>query len=576
MKRLISILLIVLLCLTAFSTVAFAAVIDLPFTYHSSEANISFDEQTSTLLFTLNENVSQTTVFLQPKYGVTIQVYADVAKTQPVELKTDLGILTVTLGQKDTYLYLTATDDDETTEYTLCFVSPRAVIKYRDSINISDWAFPYMSFCNDAGMGIIHGDENGNALPRNNLSRHEIAAVAARFLGLDCSKFNVDNAPFEDSLAPWAKSSVCALNQLGIINGHKDGKYYYYRGNDNVTRQEVAIIMVNILLYAQRSSQTAEEIYTSEKETFEQCLSGFADEIYISEWARPYMALAIKHFGFLSGSKEEGKLYLHPKRHITREEMTAIVARELGFDIDLLMNDLLTQVKKKLNNLKKVPAALRTPLTDAYNHAVSAQKGTNVGKKNAAYSKLYLINDLMLHPRLVYLSPSNQMANAYTGPNTNEGAQMQAVAALLKPMLEDMGFSVFIADVKTPLDQRAVEAKKMKADIYVAIHSNATGIKNNGSWQGSIIFHSDNLGSQRLAASVDKYLSALTPTVDKGIINDSKTKLPYKEIRLPEMANILAEVEYHDYAPYANWIINNKPKLAEAFASGILKYFLWY
>ena len=38
------------------------------------------------------------------------------------------------------------------------------------------------------------------------------------------------------------------------------------------------------------------------------------------------------------------------------------------------------------------------------------------------------------------------------------------------------------------------------------------------------------------------------------------------------MANVLIEVEFHDYKPYANWIVNNKEAIAKAIASGIDKY----
>ncbi len=577
MKRIVATLLIVLTLMTALPVVASAAIV-LPFTYHCSDAQItevSTEANTNTLTFTFTADTEQASVFLKAKAGKKIEVFADSAKTCPVPLNT-LGLLTVHMDQKTTVLYLRATANQVSEEYQLIFVSPRKYVDYQDEINISAWSLPYLSYCNENGLGIIYGDENGNALPLNNMTRYEIAAVAARFLGLDCSKFTAETSPFSDTLVQWAKPSVCALTQLGIISGHKHGNAYYYKGQNNVTRQEVAIIMVKMLQLAAGETDAAKAQYAAEKETFEKKLATFADQQRIASWARPYMALAVAKYRFMSGAKESGKLYLNPTKPITREEMTAMVAREMGFDIDPLLEELLQNVKDKMSASDKVPAALKAPLQSAYNTANTAKSSSSAGKKNNAYSKLYHIYDLISHPRLVYLSPSNQMANAYTGPNTNEGAQMQAVAALLKPMLEEMGFSVFIADVKTPLDQRAVEAKKMKADVYVAIHSNATGIKNSGSWQGSIIFHSDNIGSQRLAASVDKYLSALTPTVDKGIVNDSKAELPYKEIRLPEMANILAEVEYHDYAPYANWIINNKPKLAKAFASGILKYFLWY
>jgi hypothetical protein len=273
-----------------------------------------------------------------------------------------------------------------------------------------------------------------------------------------------------------------------------------------------------------------------------------------------------------SGSDENGKLYLRPKRDISRQEMTIIVARELGYDIDVILNDLITRVQNELANTNRAESML----TDVRKALSKASKTFRTGtdeQKESAYNKLYKEAKNLLYAYVVYLSPSNQIHNEYTGVATTEGEQMQAVADLLKPMLEKQGFIVYISDPNSKIDTRAADAKEKRADIYVAIHSNATASGNDGSAQGSIIYHSNNKGSEKLAKKVSYYLSALTPTNDKGIHNDSYAELPFREIREPEMANILAEVEFHDYADYASWIVANKKGLAKAFADGIWDYF---
>ncbi len=182
--------------------------------------------------------------------------------------------------------------------------------------------------------------------------------------------------------------------------------------------------------------------------------------------------------------------------------------------------------------------------------------------------------------KLVYLSPSRQIHNPYKGIDTSEGEQMYIVADYAKAKLEEMGYEVYVADIERYIkydDCRADEAKALGADVYVAIHSNATTGKNNGSENGAICFYNgNNAGAKELAQSVYGRVSALTPTTDNGIENDMLTSIPYAEIRLPEMANILLEVEYHDYKPYAKWIVDNVKNIGEAIALGIDDYFKLY
>ena len=67
-------------------------------------------------------------------------------------------------------------------------------------------------------------------------------------------------------------------------------------------------------------------------------------------------------------------------------------------------------------------------------------------------------------------------------------------------------------------------------------------------------------------------VSKLTPTSDRGISDDMKTEKPYIEVRVPQMANLLLEVEFHDYKEYAKWIMDNTEGLGSAIADGIDKY----
>lgn len=572
-KRTLTAILCTLLLITLVQPAVFATDTPelLPFVITSSQGEITTDLTTATITLSYPADTQTDLLYITPKETNQIRLFAAPGMRQPITMGKN-GLLTVTMAQKYTTLYLHCKVENTITKYTLHFISPRSPVLYRDMINVSDWALPYLNFCNENGLGIIRGNEKGDAAPLDFMTRYEIATVSTRFLATDRTQFSLAKLNYSDELVNWAEDAVNALTQMGIISGHKIKNEYYYSGDSNVTRQEVAKILVNMLLLHEKYS--AQELYDQNKEAYEQALSLFADEKSIAPWARPYVAVAICHYKFLNGSKENGKLYIHPDSNITRQEMTAMIARRMGYDANILLDNLIQKVQTEIPDFAEVPAVLQTPLKAAYNKAFKVNTKGTVQQKELAYSKLYIVADLIFRPRLVYLSPSRQMANAYTGIDTNEGAQMQAIAARLQPMLEAMGFVVYMAKVETTLEQRAAEAKELGADIYVSIHSNATGTQNNGQWQGSIVFHSNNPGSQQLAQSISKYVSALTPTNDKGIRNEGNAYVPYTEIILPQMANILAEVEYHDYAQYARWIYANKRNLAQAFANGILDYFL--
>ena len=570
----ITIVFCILLLLQTFS-VSVAAANDpldtLPFSINYFFSSSEYDESTHTINFFVPDELAEIELTLEFKNEVSGTVYADRALTQSVEISKNKKI-NVTLAQKHTYLYIICSESPDII-YCLNIISKRAPIKYRDDHRIADWARVYVDYCNELGYGIIQGDPNGNANPDHSITRYEIALIAARVLGTDTTLFSTDKLPFKDSIAEWAKSGVNAMGVLGVISGHKQQNNYYFYGNDKVTREQVAKIMVDLALLKEGSNKSADTLYKENQKAYNNALSSFADAKKISEWAIPYMALAVSRYHFLSGSKENGALYLNPQKNITRQEMTVIVAKELDYDIDELLEHLILKVGNEINSSDK-PADTLKALKTALSKAQAAHyNSSSTEKKESAYISLYQQLKKTFHSYIVYLSPSNQMSNSYTGVATNEGAQMQAVAALLKPILENMGFVVYIADPASNIRVRGADALKKNADIYVAIHSNATAGTNNGHYQGSLIFHSNNPGSKELAESVSKHLSKVTPTKDNGIENDSLANTPFVEIRDPVMANILAEVEFHDYATYAKWIVNNKATLAQAFANGIYEYF---
>ena len=184
----------------------------------------------------------------------------------------------------------------------------------------------------------------------------------------------------------------------------------------------------------------------------------------------------------------------------------------------------------------------------------------------------------------IYLSPSRQVHNAYAVRSTNEQEQMYRVAKELESILKkEYVCSVYTAPVSMPLEShgRAYDAYLRKADVYLAIHSNADP-KVNSHHYGPMGFYFPGCAqSKRLAQNVVTELSKVTPrgsTVSPNVVNGMLAfdKTGYTDVRDPSnygMVSILAEVEFHDKSSSARWIMNHPKTIARALANALEKTF---
>lgn len=95
---------------------------------------------------------------------------------------------------------------------------------------------------------IFTKDERGNFRPQSNITRAELFVVIAKFKGVkpldqDKAKEVLSNYKDVDSIPNWALGYVSALVEKGIVNG-SDNKI---NANDNLTREQLATIFANIV-----------------------------------------------------------------------------------------------------------------------------------------------------------------------------------------------------------------------------------------------------------------------------------------------------------------------------------------
>lgn len=175
---------------------------------------------------------------------------------------------------------------------------------------------------------------------------------------------------------------------------------------------------------------------------------------------------------------------------------------------------------------------------------------------------------------LIFLSPSRQDWNDYAAGDTNECEQAFGIAEFVQEILVGYGCEVHICPVGPTLTYRARIAYDMNAICYVAIHTNAGNEEYTGT---TALFHPDDPDSIALSLALFEQVAALTPTEEThGPYNGmNKDGVGYAEIREPNEFDIpttLLEVEYHDKADTAQWIIDHHPEIAEAIADGIMNF----
>ena len=184
----------------------------------------------------------------------------------------------------------------------------------------------------------------------------------------------------------------------------------------------------------------------------------------------------------------------------------------------------------------------------------------------------------------IYLSPSKQPANTYIVGNTNEKAQMEAVAGLVRQCLErDYECTAHMATLTLGVakSERPAEAKNKNCGVYIALHSNAAGSAGKATTAAGAIgfYHPLSDTSKALAKAIADELDRVCPIPSNRSQNIASGMAPfdgqgYGEVRSPWQLGIvptLIEINFHDNPRTAQYILDNHGKIAQAIADGTAK-----
>lgn len=165
----------------------------------------------------------------------------------------------------------------------------------------------------------------------------------------------------------------------------------------------------------------------------------------------------------------------------------------------------------------------------------------------------------------IYISPSDQVKNAYAAGNTTEAIQCRKIALRLAEALERCGF-LAAANVADGMADRVNESNEWGADLHVCLHSNAF----NGEVSGTRIFSYDLKGEGYEAAkAIFARLAPITPGTSENI----KPYPALYEVRNSNAPCVYIEIDFHDVDAVALWIIENTQEIAEAICQGICDHY---
>lgn len=168
----------------------------------------------------------------------------------------------------------------------------------------------------------------------------------------------------------------------------------------------------------------------------------------------------------------------------------------------------------------------------------------------------------------IYISPSNQAANSYATGGTNEKEQCHKIAKACVDYLKKAGFDVKCT-YNDDMYARVKESNDFKADMHIAVHTNATA-KHNVTGGTQVLLYSLDGERMKAGTAVFNRLSSLTPgkSAEKLIAKPS-----FYECKNTTGIAVYVEAEFHDTKEGSDFIIKNTTAIGEAIAKGVCDYY---
>lgn len=168
----------------------------------------------------------------------------------------------------------------------------------------------------------------------------------------------------------------------------------------------------------------------------------------------------------------------------------------------------------------------------------------------------------------IYISPSSQERNRGISPYTVEEVEMNKIADILVPLLNKDGrFTVKRNSPSWDVSQMASDSNNFKADIHLAIHSNA------GGGVGTEVYaYGPGTNSERFAKALYNQVAPLSPGKDRGV---KFNKGLYEVGDNVKATSALIELGFHDNSTDAQWLHGDHQQIAEALYKGVCDFYAY-
>ena len=171
----------------------------------------------------------------------------------------------------------------------------------------------------------------------------------------------------------------------------------------------------------------------------------------------------------------------------------------------------------------------------------------------------------------IYLSPSTQEYNPYITGSGSEEYWMNRLADAMAPYLNSCGIRYTRNTPDMTAASSVRQANQGWYDLYLALHSNASGPGSEGKNRGIIAFHyPSSAEGQRAAQIFVNNLRQIYPLPDQVV---TRTTVSLVEVRRPRFPAVLLEIGYHDNTEDARWIEANIPEIARDLVLSLTDFF---
>lgn len=173
----------------------------------------------------------------------------------------------------------------------------------------------------------------------------------------------------------------------------------------------------------------------------------------------------------------------------------------------------------------------------------------------------------------VYGSPSSQQANI-GADGYNEEIVQNEIADLYLPELTRHGIEVMRNNPANNYADHVRESNLFKPDFHIAMHSNASAASSSHTARGCCVYCFDPMDRNNPGTLLAEYLHSFfmeIPVVNNRGIRSGKLFL--SEIAKTTAPAVLVEIDFHDNAAGARWIIEHKKEIANAYLLGTLTAF---